>query len=59
MDSKQDFDTKLRVCNNNNLLVAVRESENFYEVDGIVFNRQTNECLGTIFQLEQKNFVPN
>ena len=48
------FNRENEICNCNNLMVEIRESKKYYEKDGIVFNKETGECLGTIFHLYHK-----
>ena len=50
------FNRENEICNCHNLLVAVRESKKYYEENGMVFIKETGECLGTIFKLLEKKF---
>lgn len=50
----EEYERKKQICDCNNILVAVEESKKYYTKNGLVFNKKTGECLGTIFQLNER-----
>jgi len=50
----KEYKRKQEICNCNNLLVKLRESEKFTVKEGIVFDKETGECLGTIHQIYEE-----